>query len=262
MKNYRNIAVASTFSPRFEAVLSEAKRLAAWFGGSLSVIHAGERTDEKEQAFRETFGRLDLPESTPIVWGQGFSPTKEILEAIHEHEIDLLIAGALRQTEDSDSRNFVGNISRELMRHAPCDLIFLTSPSVDPVPIESIVVEVEIGVDDAVPVRCALELGKRGGAARLMPVTVLTPFAQRKFADSSEVENWLHGLAAEAGPFDGQLDCRVIKSNTGFKVCEFVEAMQANLLVLRAEVKEGNRLVSAHMDWIYQVIPTNVWIVQ
>jgi len=261
MKNYRNIAVASTFSPRFEAVLAEAKRMAEWFGGSLSIIHAGQQTQEKQDRFLEAIRKLDLPEQTPIFWGDGNAPAEEILQAVTDNEIDLMIAGALRQTEGDDSRNFTGNLSRDLMRLAPCDLIFLTSPQAEPLPIESIVVEVEMGADDCLAVRCALELGKRGGASRLMPVTVLTPFAQRKFADSAEIENWLCRLATDAGPFDGQLDCRVIQSNTGFKVCEFVEANQANLLVLRADIRDGQRQVSAHMDWIYQVIPTNLWIV-
>src|ERR1043165_8111134 len=41
---YQKIAVASTFSPRFEQVLSEAKRMSDRFNASLSLIYVGEES--------------------------------------------------------------------------------------------------------------------------------------------------------------------------------------------------------------------------
>src|ERR1700681_1884074 len=42
---YKKIAVASTFSPRFEQVLSEAGRICERFGSTLNLIYIAERTD-------------------------------------------------------------------------------------------------------------------------------------------------------------------------------------------------------------------------
>ena len=39
--SYKRIAVASTFSPRFEQVLAEAKRVRDRFGSELNLIYVG-----------------------------------------------------------------------------------------------------------------------------------------------------------------------------------------------------------------------------
>lgn len=251
--------MASTFSPRFEAVLAEANRFARLMGAALDVVHAGEPDASKEERFRQAFRTLDLPEDTKILWGRGTTPVEAILSTVYEHEVDLLIAGALKHA--GDSRNFAGSVSRDLLRSAPSDLLILTAPSVEAVGLGTIVVEVELGANDGTSVRHALDLGNRGGARQLMPVTVQTPFTRAQPSSAGELEAWLQSLVRDAGVFAGEVDCRVIQSNTGFKVCEFVEAMAANLLVVQAPFRDGARNVPSHMDWIFQVIPTNLWVV-
>ena len=44
--SYKKIAVASTFSPRFEQVLSEAGRIRQRLGADLSLIYIGDRSEE------------------------------------------------------------------------------------------------------------------------------------------------------------------------------------------------------------------------
>ncbi|HEY6071581.1 MAG TPA: hypothetical protein VIU85_09425, partial [Chthoniobacterales bacterium] len=58
---YKKIAVASTFSPRFEQVLSEAGRIRERFGGDLSLIYIGEQNKETDEKFQDILGRLKLP---------------------------------------------------------------------------------------------------------------------------------------------------------------------------------------------------------
>ena len=55
---YKTIAVASTFSPRFVQVLSEAKRMRQRFGSELSAIYVGECSEETVQKFRDIFAKL------------------------------------------------------------------------------------------------------------------------------------------------------------------------------------------------------------
>ena len=48
---YKRIAVASTFSPRFEQVLAEAKRVRDRFDAELHLIYVGKKTEETDQRF-------------------------------------------------------------------------------------------------------------------------------------------------------------------------------------------------------------------
>src|SRR5436305_13122103 len=68
---YLTIAVASTFSPRFDQVLSEAKRVRDRFGSELSLIYVGDKTVEVAEKFRAALKRLSLPENSAIHYEQG-----------------------------------------------------------------------------------------------------------------------------------------------------------------------------------------------
>src|SRR5436853_7358117 len=80
---HKNIAVASTFSPRFEQVLSEARRIRDRFGSTLSLIYIGERTEETTKKFQDILSRLQLPNDSPVHYGQG-DPGDGLLRAISE----------------------------------------------------------------------------------------------------------------------------------------------------------------------------------
>jgi len=75
-----HFAVASTFSPRFRAVIAEADRIAKQFGARLSVLHAGERSDEKVEKFHGTFGELGRDE-VDIYWCEGETPAEALVDA-------------------------------------------------------------------------------------------------------------------------------------------------------------------------------------
>src|SRR5438876_12260780 len=90
---YRTIAVASTFSPRFEQVLSEAKRIRDRFGSELSLIYVGERDEKTAQKFRDALVQLQLPHDSTIHYRQG-DPAEAILKALADNHVDLVVAGA------------------------------------------------------------------------------------------------------------------------------------------------------------------------
>src|SRR5437016_3997895 len=111
--NYKNIAVASTFSPRFEQVLSEAGRIRERFGSTLSLIYIGQRNDETTRKFQDMLGRLRLPGDSPIHYGEG-DPADGILRAIADNDVDLIVAGALEK--ETALHPFLGNVARRLLR--------------------------------------------------------------------------------------------------------------------------------------------------
>jgi hypothetical protein len=61
---YRRIAVASAFSPRFEMVLAEAKRVRDRFEADLNLIYVGEKDEQTERRFAEALAEMGLP-ATP-----------------------------------------------------------------------------------------------------------------------------------------------------------------------------------------------------
>src|SRR5437868_3613260 len=93
---YRSVAVASTFSPRFEQVLAEAKRIRDRFGAELSLVYVGEKSEDTSAKFATALERLSLPKDSVIHYEQG-DPVTAILRAIERNAIDLIVAGALEK---------------------------------------------------------------------------------------------------------------------------------------------------------------------
>jgi len=128
--------VASTFSPRFEQVLSEAGRIRERFGSDLSLIYIGERNDETAKRFQNILGRLHLPSDSPVHYGEG-DPANGILRAIADNDVDLIVAGALEK--QSALHPFLGNVARRLLREASCSVLLFTNPEREPKPLRRIV---------------------------------------------------------------------------------------------------------------------------
>src|SRR5207237_8727136 len=63
---YRTVAVASTFSPRFEQVLSEAKRVRDRFGSDLRLIYVCDTTREVVEELSSALMQLSLPGNSEI----------------------------------------------------------------------------------------------------------------------------------------------------------------------------------------------------
>jgi hypothetical protein len=88
--------VASTFSPRFVQVLSEAKRMRDRFSSDLQLIYVGERDEETAAKFSETLAQLSLPGESTIFYEQG-DPAGAILRRLVDSKIDMVVAGALEK---------------------------------------------------------------------------------------------------------------------------------------------------------------------
>src|SRR5690349_17472335 len=133
---YRTIAVASTFSPRFIQVLSEAKRVRDRFGSALDLIYVGDQTDETVAKFQEVLQQLSLPADSRIHYQKG-DPAESILRALTSQKVDMIVAGALEK--EVALHQFLGNVARQLVREAPCSVMLFTHPDENPRPFGKIV---------------------------------------------------------------------------------------------------------------------------
>src|SRR3989440_12078993 len=128
---YRSVAVASTFSPRFEQVLAEAKRIRDRFDSELCVVYVGEKSEETSAKFAAALERISLPKNSPIHYEQG-DPATAILRAIERHDIDLILAGGLGK--EGVLHPFLGKAARRAFWGGPSSGLFFSPPAREPEP--------------------------------------------------------------------------------------------------------------------------------
>lgn len=252
-----HFAVAATFSPRFRAVIAEADRIARKFGARLSVLHAGDRSDEKVERFHEAFAELGRDE-VDIYWCEGDTPAEALVDAAASEYFDLLIAGAIDRT--NDFRNFTGDVVRELLQRAPCDLLLI------PYPVEE---------DSASPISACLMVEAhrpRWQAAHLaltslQPARVAVLAADSPFAHAREAalgheqdHSGMDDLCAALEEITPDVDLRTVQSNTGFVLCDIVQEAAPDFLLVEAEWRNRKRFLPPHLDWLNQVIPARLFL--
>lgn len=261
---YRRIGVATTFSPRFLAVLAEAARISRLFDSPLHLIHAAEETPEKLSRFKAALQVLDLPSGSPIHFESG-EASEAILRVQSENQIDLLIAGALEH--ESLHRNFTGDVARKLLVQAPCDLLLFVAPEERAVqPAQIFVAIPDFGPFSRETFLRSTEFAEKIGAQEVTLLHVQSTFAEAK---EKALGNELPAVEDALTEWIGDrqtgvsLDSRSVRGNTGFTACEFIQSSEANLLVLPSHVGHPNLPVFAPvLDWIIQVIPTNLWVMR
>jgi nucleotide-binding universal stress UspA family protein len=270
---YKKIAVASTFSPRFEHVLSEAKRIRDRFESNLSLIYIGERNDETAKKFQAILGRLHLPADSPVHYGGG-DPADGILRAITENNVDLIVAGALEK--ETALHPFLGNVARRLLREARCSVLLFTQPELEPKPLRKIVFVVNYSDHAMDAFKHVLKLADLESTECVYAIRVYTTFDEVRaatYVDNGngaprprtfdEEEAALEKFVLAAGDTHVPIDARCIRGNTGFAASDFVKAVEADLLVVpvHKDANDKERLPN-HLAWIADVIPCNLWLVR
>ena len=264
---YRRVGVATTFSPRFLAVLAEAGRVSRSIAAPLCLIHADEFTPEKEERFRSALQDLKLDREAAIRFEPG-EPAEAILKVQREEQIDLLVAGAM-ETE-SVHRNFTGDVARELLRRAPCDLLLYTEPSANPKPPEGILVVIpDLSERSRQLLSAALSLGERSGGRQITILHVQTTFAEAKEKalgvgnGNLSAEETLNSWVQEEARPEIELDYHLLRGNTGFTACEFIQSSGTDLVVMPSQMPmTGQPVFAPALDWIIQVIPGNLWVIR
>jgi nucleotide-binding universal stress UspA family protein len=264
---YKTIAVASTFSPRFEQVLSEAKRIRDRFGSELKLIYVGEKTEQTTSKFRSAFEQLSLPLDTTIHYEQG-DPADSILRAIHKNKIDMIVAGALEK--QVVLHPFLGNVARHLVRESNCSVMLFTHPETEPKPLRKIVFVTDHSPHALEALKETLRLALAEGSERLYVIRVITSFDEARakaeengdgFKTSDVEETAVEKFVLSAGATDVPIEARCIRGNTGFAASDFVQAIGANLLVVPVVPSPSNELPN-NIAWITDVIPCNLWLIR
>jgi len=133
------IGVAIAFSPRREAILAEAIRFKELFGADLAVIIIGEKQEHKSNQIETLFIQHNQnPEDILLIWEEPKGNTaQQIVEICHAYQIDLLLAGALRN--EQRLRYSMGKVARSILLKATCSVMVMLEPQKNPKPIKRIV---------------------------------------------------------------------------------------------------------------------------
>ena len=271
--HFKNVAVASTFSNRFLQLLAEAASFTQMLDCSFSVIHGGEKSEEATKRFDDAFHELSLSPPPTFHWVDG-EPVEAIVRTIKEQAIDLLIAGALKK--ETPGRNYTGNVARNLMRLAPCSLLFFTDPSAVPKPLRNIVTITDYSELSATSLKHAAFLANRFSAERIHLIRIFTLFAQareqpveffgthddRRQAILEAEEKRLAEFARAVGQKTVSIEYKCVEGTTGFAASEYVESVNADLLVVPAQMPGCSQLFPDGMDWLLNMIPSNLLIVR
>jgi nucleotide-binding universal stress UspA family protein len=273
---YRSIAVATTFSPRFLRVISEAKRVRDRFDSRLSLIYVGERDAETARKFSDALTQLELPADSPVHYQQGDDPAEAILEAARANDVDLIIAGALEK--EVILRPFLGDVARRLVRDAACSVMLFTKPKHPPNALRHIVLIADFSEHGQRALHRTLHLASRESSEKLFVIRVYTTFDAARAAlhanpedgdehpparSLAEEEEALEKFILAAGHTDVPIEARCVRGNTGYAASDFVQAVEADLLAVA--LPPGQRQATAlpaHIAWVTDVIPCNLWVIR
>lgn len=275
---FETIGVAVAFSPRFEALLGEAKRLSDTFGANLVLIHIGERTRSKEARLDDVMRKLGIEEKKiRVLWNEG-DPVTSILELCKLNAVDLLMVGALQK--ENMLRYYLGSVARSLSRNAKCSVLLLTEPKAEGTRFRKILVngvenkKTVHTIDTAVyfakhvkarDITVATEVSQPGLAMTIADENTAGEASKIKKEINEEEFNRVHAIVTKVSEREGvEISEKQIKGKPGFAIRQFAENKKADLLVINSpDVKYGiiDRIFTHDMEYILEDLPCNVLIV-
>jgi nucleotide-binding universal stress UspA family protein len=269
---YKTVAVASTFSPRFKQVLSEATRIRDRFSADLHLIYVGERDEEIAKKFNDALTQLELPRDSKIHYEKG-NPAEAILRALARENIDVIVAGALEK--EVVLHPFLGNVARRLVREAPCSVMLFTTPAAKPKPLQRIVFIADYSDAALEALRRTLTFAAAESCERLYVIRIITTFDQArasirgtssrrgKPSVEDEEEEALEKFVLSVGATDVPIETRCIRGNTGLAASDFIQSVKADLLVVSLPKNAGGgRQLPNNIAWVTDVIPCNLWVIR
>ena len=275
---FATIGVAIAFSStKLEAVLAEAKILAAGFNARLLLIHIGKRTMEKENTLRDLLENVGLnPLGIQILWQEG-NPLKTLLDICKQHLVDLLILRAKRR--EKGFSYYLGSVVRGLSRSAKCSLLLLTEPQISGTSFRKLVVSGVQNPKTIATIQTVNYFAKHMGAAE---ITVVTESDQQGLAMamaydstarqstlvkeqlSSEEAKQLHALVCRCELCEIKVSEKIVIGRPGYAIRQYAEQAGADLLVINSpDARYGiiDRIFTHDMEYILENLPCNLLIV-
>lgn len=274
---FHRLCLAFAFSPRAEALVSEAVRLTRVFNGHLSVLHVGACTIEEKNQIGALVKKNGLTETQFEIICEAGSPSKVILSVCKREKIDLLIAGALQK--ENIFKYYLGTIGRTILRKADCSVLMLTHPTEGESHWNDIVTIAENSpyIQETLDAACRIATASHTKwlhVVRELKMYGLTLSASEQSSEEEydamrqqlvrdEIEKAEQYL--QKCPHQGvKVNIKVISGKSGFELARFAEKKHADLLVAGAPGRKFrlfDRLFRHDLEYIFADMPCNLLIV-
>ena len=273
---FETIAVAVAFSPKLEAIMYEARRLADSFQAKLLLIHIGTHTAEKEASLAAICTNLKMNREVRTIWGGG-DTVSSLLETCKQHMVDLLILGARRR--ENVFRYYLGSVARGLSRRAKCSLLLLTEPKVTGTSFRKIVVDCVDHPKTPHALNTAFYFAEGVNALDLQAIREVdqSGLAMAMSDDSTsgertlvqeqlrlDAEEKLQEFTAGRSSEKLAVQTAVLSGRPGFTIRKYAEECRADLLVIHSpdgRYRLMDRIFTHDLEHILEHLPCNMLIV-
>jgi nucleotide-binding universal stress UspA family protein len=274
---FARLCLAIAFSPRSEALLAEAARLAKIFNSHLTVLHVGEEKAESVLAISASLTNKAFGQSQFNIICESGSPARVILSVCKREKIDLLVAGALQK--ENIIQYYLGTIGRTILRKARCSVLMLTNPSTEGIRLTNIVTLAEDSpyVEDAIAASCTLAQSAKTKwihIVRELKMFGLTLSAleqsseeeydkQRQQLVQDEIEK-VEAILNRVPHSNVKVNIKVMSGKSGFELAKFAEKKKADLLVVGAPNRRiyfFDRFFRHDLEYLFADLPCNLLIV-
>lgn len=273
---YNKIALALAFSPRMEALICEAKRMKDVLGSSLILIHVGKETEEKKEELLQILEKYQVDlQKTTIFWKEG-KPVKKIIQICNQEEVDLLIAGAIKQ--ENVITYYIGSIARKIIRKAKCSVLMLVEPSLQPKGFDKVVINGTQQTQTPIVIKRGIELCKKEQASQVFIVNEIKMYLLRMATASEESEakaslikkqlvqdeiNYVENILQNIDKGELKIHVKVTGGRWAVELAKFSEKIKADLLIVGGQENLNflDRLFPHDLEDILSNLPCNVLIV-
>lgn len=279
-KPFKKLLFGFAFSPSLKANVFEVTRLASFFNAELFFVHVGQKSQEKEEAFKKLLEECPLkPAKIEIYWIKG-DPVKTLLKACHEQGVDLLLLGALKR--ENMLKFYLGSIARKLTRKAPCSVLLMLNPAVERHPCKHIVVNGFDSLQTQETVEASFYVGN---ALETEKITLVEEISEARVSVAVNDDRSLRKATLRKEKINRQENIRVcdlvkkiplthtgnlkwetqsIFGRRGYSIGHYARVVRADLLVMNAQEKSSflNRFFPKDLEHILAELPTDVLIIQ
>lgn len=275
----KKIGVAIAFSPRIEAILSEAARIKNMLDAELILIHVGSYGEKETTRLNQLLIKTGLNDrkDIKIFWEEG-KPSQRILATCKRENVDLIIAGALKK--ENLVQYYLGTVARKIIRKAGCSVLLLTNPSTTPQPLRNIVVDADDRpyVEDSLRAACQIAMRDKTSwlhIVRELKMYGLTMTAAEQCTEEEyeEMRNKLVQAEIETVekilkqiPHEGiKVNIKLVSGKSGFELSQFAQRKQADLLIVGAPERRFSlfdRVFTHDHEYIFADLPCNLLIIQ
>ncbi len=259
-------------------MLAEAYRFKKMFDARLILIHIGVKTEENEQYLWQLVKEAGVnADKTDVIWEQG-KPAKKILSICERENIDLLLAGALKQ--ENLYNYYVGSIARKILRKAHCSVMMLVDPSEKLKPFKEIVIDAEDNpfVHEALMAGMDIGRAEKSRQIHVLREIKLYGLAISVAVESTELEKSeirrtmvnaeLEKVNKKLTDIDVsglKVNIKIIAGKSGFELLRFTKKVNADLMVVSDPGRSFDlfdRVFKHDLEFIFADLPCNLLIVK